>query len=114
VIAVKREQMYNHLSAPFDQIDISMLLGHLHIHVGVSRLALNRIAPYLVGHEQSVHISQQQTPSTVCEYGVPQVYLVGHEQSVHISPQQSSRSTGCEYGVPQVCLLGPLLFTLYI
>jgi len=40
-------------------------------------------------------------------------YVVGRTQFVHVGQEQSPR-TDCEYGVSQGCVLGPLLFTLYI
>jgi len=73
------------LSAAFDTIDKSTLLARLQISFGVDGLALEWISSYLSNRSQHVRVGSVRSPSSVCEYGLPQ-------ESV----------------------LSPILFTLYV
>jgi Reverse transcriptase (RNA-dependent DNA polymerase) len=73
------------LSSAFDTSDKYTLLHRLRYTFGISGPVLNWISSYLVRRTQSVRVSEKQ-----------------------------SASIECEYGVTQGSVLGPLLFSLYM
>ena len=72
------------LSAAFDTIDHTILLGRLNGYYGISELALGWFKSYLSGRTHSVKVG-----STL------------------------SNPVALQYGVPQGSVLGPILFSLY-
>ena len=72
------------LSAAFDTIDHSLLLGMLERRMGVTGMALGWFRSYLTGRSQRVSVSGKES---------------------------ANRALSC--GVPQGSVLGPLLFTTY-
>ena len=65
------------LSAAFDTVDINTLVRRLECTFGIQGTALHWLQSYVSGRSQFVRIGGQQSPSIMCEAGVPQGSVLG-------------------------------------
>ena len=65
------------LSAAFDTIDHTILLGRLNVYYGISELALGWFKSYLSGRTQLVKVGSTFSHPAALQYGIPQGFVLG-------------------------------------
>ena len=81
------------LSAAFDTIDHSILLNRLENLFGISGIPLKYLSSYITGRSQYVKIGPNQSPTELCDFGVPQASVLSPFLfTIYMSPVASVTS----------------------